>query len=439
MTIHFFTQNNATKNPAPIYVRLRDGAKVDAKAKTKYSIDPTRLKKGKVLLLNSKGNADALEKKRISSINKGLETLDKELSVLKQEILRAYNNKPDYDTIDSTWLKNVVSPNRDNIVPTNLVEYFDYFIAHKKDIKPGTVKQLKTFKARLSKFEKEWGRIAIPKVNKGFSSAFQKWSDKMNYAHNTKVKTLKVVLTVCNHAHSFGGIPVSNELPVIVSGFNLTYKRVKHIHLTFDELKVLEGLKIADKDLDTARDWLIISCYTAQRVSDFMRFDASSIFKSGKTKLLDISQEKTNKQVYIPLNDEVLKILDKRGGDFPPLYSKSVESNKTIYNRYIKKVCKLAGFNELVIAQKRNPKTNRYETFEMPKYKAVSSHIGRRSFATNYYGKIDTSLLISATKHATERAFLTYVNKPALDTALDLASAISNLSKDNSKDNLKIA
>ena len=39
------------------------------------------------------------------------------------------------------------------------------------------------------------------------------------------------------------------------------------------------------------------------------------------------------------------------------------------------------------------------------------THIGRMSFATNFYGKIKTSDIISVTGHSSESQLLTYINK----------------------------
>jgi transposase-like protein len=51
-------------------------------------------------------------------------------------------------------------------------------------------------------------------------------------------------------------------------------------------------------------------------------------------------------------------------------------------------------------------------------YEFVTSHIMRRSFASNYYGKIETPLLMNITGHSKESTFLTYIgthqNKDAL-------------------------
>ena len=149
---------------------------------------------------------------------------------------------------------------------------------------------------------------------------------------------------------------------------------------------------------------------------------------------LDISQEKTDEPVLIPLTAEVKRILDKRGGDFPPIFTKNVESNKAYYNKLIKKVCEIAGIDNTVTAKLKNHKTNRYETKEVPKYKAVSTHIGRRTFATNYYGKINSALLIAATGHASEQQFLRYVGKTGTQNALALAIEMRKLARNNKEE-----
>jgi len=45
------------------------------------------------------------------------------------------------------------------------------------------------------------------------------------------------------------------------------------------------------------------------------------------------------------------------------------------------------------------------------KWELVSSHIGRRSFATNHFGKIPTPIIIAATGHKSESIFLKYIGK----------------------------
>jgi integrase len=91
---------------------------------------------------------------------------------------------------------------------------------------------------------------------------------------------------------------------------------------------------------------------------------------------------------------------------------------QVIFNKQIKEICRMAGIVELVSGFKNNPKTRRKEIVNAPKYEFVTSHIMRRSFASNYYGKIETPLLMNITGHSKESTFLTYIgthqNKDAL-------------------------
>ncbi len=111
----------------------------------------------------------------------------------------------------------------------------------------------------------------------------------------------------------------------------------------------------------------------------------------------------------ISLHPKVLAILDKRNGEFP----RAISDQR--YNEYIKKVCKLAQLKEMLEGKKQvdiDPKGKESKiravsgTFE--KWELVTSHIGRRSFATNFYGNIPTAYLIYVTGHSSESMFLWY-------------------------------
>ena len=101
--------------------------------------------------------------------------------------------------------------------------------------------------------------------------------------------------------------------------------------MNFNELKQIINTPILKENLDNARDWLVISCYTAQRVSDFLRFSSDNVVKIEGNYFLDITQEKTGKPVQIPLVDEVMDILKKRNGEFPAMFSNNIES--VLYSR----------------------------------------------------------------------------------------------------------
>ncbi|WKK66509.1 site-specific integrase [Lutimonas zeaxanthinifaciens] len=434
MTVTYFTQSK--KNPAGIYIRIREGKFVDAKAKTKFIINPDLLVKGVVKFPKNPPNISAQEKLANQELTNSLIILQKGLNDLKIDVTNHLNNRKDYEIINSTWLKNVINPEDDGQnVPNDLIGYFEYYLDCKKSsLKSSTLKKLKVFMHRIENFQKKYGRIYIQEINKKFSLSMQKWCDDNGYAHNTKVKTLKVILTVCNHALD-NQVPAHPELSLITK--NLEYEETENITLSFEELERIIKTKIKDARLNAAKDWLIISCYTAQRVSDFLRFTKDDVVIKYGQHLLDIRQKKTDEDIYIPLNEEVLTILRKRNGNFPPTFSSNQDSNSAIYNVLIKEVGKIAGITKKVTAKVRNPKTNRYESKVVPKYEAITSHIGRRSFATNYYGEIETSLLISATGHSTEGQFLRYVGKKGPKKAILLAKGMRDLKERRAQEEIR--
>jgi integrase len=158
-----------------------------------------------------------------------------------------------------------------------------------------------------------------------------------------------------------------------------------------------------------------------QRVSDNLKLRPNTLRKAPTGLYIDILQQKTKKAVTVGVVDSlVIEILEN---EFPKRVS------QVLLNKQIKALCKMAGINEMVSGFKNNPKTPRKEIVNAPKYEFVTSHIMRRSFASNYYGKIETPLLLNITGHSKEITFLPYIgthqNKDALaDVCMQQAGVI---------------
>lgn len=184
------------------------------------------------------------------------------------------------------------------------------------------------------------------------------------------------------------------------------------IYLDPNEIDKVRDLSGLPDYLDNVRDWLLIACATGQRVSDFMRMTTSMIRTDDKgRKFIDLMQEKTGAPVTIPLLPEVADLLSKRKGNFP----RAISDQK--FNEYAKEVCKRAKIDTIIKVKKRAD--NNYIEGDYPKYDLISSHVGRRSFATNYYGKVPTAILKNITGHSTEQMLLKYIGKTSNDTAAD--------------------
>ena len=118
----------------------------------------------------------------------------------------------------------------------------------------------------------------------------------------------------------------------------------------------------------------------------------------------------------IPLHSKIMEILKKHEGNFP----RKISDQK--YNEHIKKVCEKAKINTPIHGILFDPDKKEKIEDDYPKWKFVSSHIGRRSFASNNYGKIPTSFLMYITGHTTEAMFLTYIGKSNKDIAMELTN-----------------
>lgn len=306
-------------------------------------------------------------------------------------------------------------PQQDKSIPTNLINYINFYIDYRKnEITKSTLKKINVIKQLLIRFEAFRNKtILINEINDSLKNEFVNYCKKELYAQNTIQRAFVFIKTFCKHARFIGA-----ETHPQLDSLRLDRAKVEKIYLTFDDLAKIEAIekeKLTDS-IDNAKDWLIISCYLGQRISDFMHFTEEQIRIEDGNYLLEFTQKKTNKLTTIPIHPKVLEILKKRNEKFPYVISDQK------YNDYIKEVCKIAELNELVKGSKKvetepNSKIYRKKIGTYKKWELVTSHIGRRSFATNFYGKIPTTFLINITNHSYEAMFLNYIGKSNKDLA----------------------
>jgi integrase len=397
------------KSPAVIYIRLRDGRTLDIKAKTNYHIDP----------INWDDTEQRPTKKALKDIH--IANLDTDLATLKNDLLKEYNRSKGVKVVDAQWLKDFVNPPQEQEKhPDKLVDYIDTFIEFKKaDVKSSTITKCNVIKHLLMRYQEQTKSVLyIRDIDAKFKMDFEKYCISVGYAPNTTARNIRFIKTFCRHAKA-NGVETHYQLDSIKA----KYYKVDNIYL--DEKEILAIEKIESKKLtdglENARDWLLISCYCGQRVSDFLRFDKSMIRyeknKAGELKpLIEFTQVKTEKIMTIPLHKKIIEIMKKYDGNFP----RKISDQK--YNEHIKKVCEAAEINQPTHGTLFDHKIKEKVTKDYPKHLMVSSHIGRRSFATNNYGKIPTSFLMYITGHTTEAMFLTYIGKSNKDIAMELTN-----------------
>lgn len=342
-----------------------------------------------------------------------------ELAEISGAVLKAFE-AADTKIVNKQWLKDVLSPKDESgtdEIPRDFLGYIDYYLAYRKsDLTVTGVRRVNVTKHKMQRLQAHLGRaILIKDIHEGFKKEFQKYSNAERYGQNTQQRELVMIKTICYHAR-YMGLETHHQL----DGLKLKKQAVNHIYLNFDEIETIAELSLPSERLTNARDWLLISCYTGQRVSDFMRFTKEMIRTDEGKHLLEFKQQKTGKLMTIPISKQVREILGKRGGEFP----KAITDQK--YNDFIKIIARRAGLHgtetgkrRINIAKKGEKARYRDVVGEYPKWRLVSSHIGRRSFASNYYGKVPTSHLINITGHGSETQFLNYIKKSNKDMAMD--------------------
>ncbi len=392
-------------------------------ANTKFEVSKTYWSKEHKQTKYKKTN-DIDESNKIQTLKEKQNEVTAELNKIENHILNAFNSA-NPDEINKEWLQTQIDyyynpPKQAKKLPTDLLKYFELVTENKKNkISNSSIKRYNAIKQLLIRYQQSIKKpILLTDVNNDFQTDFEKYCKKNKYAQNTITKAIKVIKTVCIDA-KYNGLEVSYQLEKIKA----KYVKVEKIYLTFDELNIIENIDKSKltESLENTKDWLIISCYTGQRISDFMRFTKDMIRIENGKHLIEFTQKKTGKIMTVPLHPKVLEILNKRNGMFP--YAISDQK----YNDYIKDVCEIAELNQLEKGSKIKetaPKSGIYrkETKMYKKFELITSHVGRRSFATNFYGTIPTSYLIYVTGHSSEIQYLIYLGKSNKDLAMEMTN-----------------
>lgn len=422
-TIKYLLQSKTST--APIYLRLSLGRRKSIKRKTGFIID-----------YKLWSSATGFPKERDAEGKK----IKTKLKNLEAHVIKNFNDNPEGLIIDGIWLDKTINKYANRETPDKLnylLEYGEKFVERlpdrvtakgKKGVSKATITKYTTIVAKIKGFQEyKKHRYLIKEVNLKFREEFIKYLTEIDIiGDNSAGRYIGFVKTIVLDARK-NGIKVSPQLDDF-KGFSV---KPPIVTLTLEEINKIKATDYKSEQLDITRDWLIIGCFTGQRVSDLLRMNMSMIEEVSNYKFIVLEQVKTEKTVQIPIHNEVESILKKRNGQFPPLFAKTPDSNSTMFNRYLKEVCRIAKIDAVVEGNHMEPETKRTKKGKFPKWKLISSHTCRRSFATNFYAQTEypTPLLMSVTGHTTEAMFLEYIGKKPFDHALQLAKIWANKSK----------
>ncbi len=418
-TVRYRTRTNNKSNS--ILLRFKQGNQFDTEVSTGIKVP-----KGKF----------SISLQRINTTDEvDYEKLNGKLRDLKVFIDKQYSSDSvESVIIDNKWLRTNINlflnrkSNNSNIDQKHfftsfLQEFID--IAKKRidhpvrPIQPRTIQHYQTTKNKIEAYENHKGALLkLTDITLKFHNSFIEYLEfEQSLNPNTIGGYIDVIRQVCGKAE-LRGHEVSNDFKN--SDFYTPSNETLDTYLNLEEIHNIYKQKFENDYLDNARDWLIIGVWTGLRISDLLSLNKSNLDGD----FIKKDTLKTKFPVIIPKHNHVNKILEKRNGKFPRKIS---DQN---FNKYIKEVCKEVKITEKIKGAKmieieeikngKKKKIHRKRIGFYPKYQLVSSHICRRSFASNHFGKLDTLTLMKITGHKTEKQFLDYIKITPKEYAVKL-------------------
>lgn len=250
-------------------------------------------------------------------------------------------------------------------------------------------------------------RITFGNLDRGFVEGFTVFlTNHKGFANNTVNKLMRTLRLFLNEAEQQGaemnrafraqGVKVPQE------------ETTGQIYLTTEELDALYRLDLSFVPrLERIRDLFLVGAWTGLRFSDLYNLQSTHI--QGDS--IRILTKKTHTAVTIPLHPVVKAILHKYGGDLPPKVT-----NQRL-NTYIKEVaCLVPALQSKVMVGKTVGGV--YQERAEVKWKLVTTHTMRRSFASNVYRQgVPARTIMAVTGHITEAAFIKYIRLNADEQA----------------------
>ncbi len=302
-------------------------------------------------------------------------------------------------------------------------------------VSSGYIKGMNNVKNDIINFETSHRRkIYLDNVTMDFQRDLIKWyKDKgiLPNTINTRLARLRVVMriayeekkTKCNDFRCAEFVPKQVEVDEIFLTSDLIQQMLDFDLSSIEKVKEhQENAKFSkkrQKDLKTinqervkhlqySRDIFIIGCLTGQRISDYSRINQNMFTEIDGIEFICLTQKKTKKKVYIPLDKRVTQILDRYNGTLPVQDFESMNANL----RYIAELLRWTWKPNIDESRMGGKKGDRFCDM-------LSSHTARRSFATNAHAAgIPLSSIMAITGHSSEKTLRRYLKLHAEEKAI---------------------
>ena len=307
-------------------------------------------------------------------------------------------------------------------VPT-LLEFIETALREREiqpNVKENTLQTVRKIQRQLQTYSAERGKeLLFQDIDQPFFHDFKAWlyapprNLQTNYVHK-----LFSLLRMFMRDAKQRGLHRSEAF----EGFKIKKEETTKIALTFEELENLYNLDLTENTrLERVRDLFLIGCYSGLRFSDFSRLSPEHIKVVEDGKMIEITTQKTGEKVFIPLFPILETLLQKYAFVVPKISGQKM-------NDYLKELGQLAGMNGRLLV--KNSAGGSRREMDMAQWEKLTTHVARRSFATNFYlAGLPAFQIMKITGHRTESSFRQYICIDAKMAAKEFAKDAARVMK----------
>ena len=356
----------------------------------------------------SKWNFDAQQVRKNSSAMEGKESVlytivNQRLTRIEDKLNELFKGVPDkrtiIDELDKACLK--------SDAPKSEVKLLDFYAmwdkyAEESKFSYGRIKHIKSAKNHWKKFDK---RLKFKDFNSETLKSFEKFllTDKKHpRGINTAHAIIKLTRAFWNYSkQDFLEKGITLHYPF--ENYDIpTEVYTRPIYITKEERDILYNFKPDTESLAKVRDIFVFQCLVGARVGDLCKLTTANVSNGILSYIPRKTKDDKPVVVTVPLSPKALEILSRY--DLPDDRLLPFISDQK-YNKYLKELFEKAKITRTIT--RLNPTTRKEEQVRI--CDIASSHMARRAFIGNLYGKVDSGIISSMSGHIQgSKAFTRY-------------------------------
>ena len=320
--------------------------------------------------------------------------------------LNTYSREPSKSKLKERLeniLNNGVSEEKKN---SGVIDIFDKFIEEYRvnGMKPRvmTLNVYRTCRNKLFRFQESKGVVLqFDDITSDFYDEFVEYQFGLDNNNNTVGTNIRKLKTFMKWARlkKYHNSSDYESFKVLKS------EAVYSIVLTKNELDRIINIKTDNPSVEFAKLFMVVNCWIGLRASDLLNLIKNYEINSNKVRFF---QQKTKALQTIQIPNNVLEMINRLKELYKPNF------NRDYINTHLRTVGQLAEMNDIETSQRFVG--NRSETVSEVRWKLLTTHVGKRTFATRAMElRKPIHVIMELTGHKTLESFQKYINPSSFD------------------------